>query len=85
MFELGEAGALPCGTVGRYGAHLKPIVNAIGLAEEVNKLTSMNALVLHSGTRCITDTYVQEQPGLEDIAKIAALCSMGVRRFGMEP
>ncbi len=61
------------------------IESVIGVAEGVNKLTSMNALVLHSGTLFITDTYVQVSPEAEDIAEIVALCSEEVRWFGIEP
>jgi malate dehydrogenase (oxaloacetate-decarboxylating)(NADP+) len=85
MLMLGEVDAMICGTVGRYRKHLRHVNEIIGTENGVNKLSSMNALVLHSGTLFIADTYVQEDPTAEDLAEIVALCAEEVLWFGVEP
>ncbi len=85
MLAEGEADAMICGTVGRYASHLKLVEEVIGTEKGVQRLTSMNALVLHSGTLFIADTYVQEEPGAEELAEIVSLCAEEVLWFGIEP
>jgi malate dehydrogenase (oxaloacetate-decarboxylating)(NADP+) len=81
----GDADAMICGTVGRYRNHLDYVREIIGTENGINKLTSMNALVLQSGTLFMADTYVQEDPSAEDLAEIVSLCAEEVLWFGIEP
>ncbi|MEJ2620710.1 MAG: NADP-dependent malic enzyme [Candidatus Thiodiazotropha sp.] len=85
MLSLGEVDAMICGTVGRYRKHLRNVREIIGTESGVNKLSSMNALVLHSGTLFMADTYVQEDPSAEDLAEIVALCAEELLWFGVQP
>ncbi|MCG7958434.1 MAG: NADP-dependent malic enzyme [Candidatus Thiodiazotropha taylori] len=85
MLSIGEVDAMICGTVGRYRKHLKNVTEIIGTESGINKLSSMNALVLHSGTLFMADTYVQEDPSAEDLAEIVSLCAEEVLWFGVEP
>jgi malate dehydrogenase (oxaloacetate-decarboxylating)(NADP+) len=85
MLHRGDVDAMICGVVGRYGQHLETVQTVVGPAPGVSKLTSMNALVLHSGVYFIADTYVQENPSAEDIAEITVLCEEAVRWFGTKP
>jgi malate dehydrogenase (oxaloacetate-decarboxylating)(NADP+) len=85
MLAEGEVDAMICGTVGRYRNHLKLVEEVIGTEKGIERLTSMNALVLHSGTLFIADTYVQENPSAEELAEIVALCAEEVLWFGIEP
>ena len=85
LMRTGGADAMICGTVGRYLRHLERIRMTLGTAVGVNRLTSMNGVVLHSGTLFIADTYVQVDPDAEALAEITALCAAEVRRFGIEP
>ncbi len=85
MLSIGEADAMICGTVGRYLHHLKRVEQVVGVATGVQRLTSMNALVLHSGTLFIADTYVQQDPDARALEEITRLCAQEVRRFGIEP
>ncbi|MEY6432544.1 NADP-dependent malic enzyme [Thioalkalicoccus limnaeus] len=85
LLRTGEADAMICGIVGRYLRHLRHVEEIIGKAPGVKRLTSMNAVVMHTGTLFIADTYVQEDPSAEDLAEIARLCAQQVRRFGIEP
>ncbi len=85
LLRTGEADAMICGTIGRYGSHLRQVELVIGLSDGVRRLASMNCLVLRCGTLFIGDTYVQVEPDAEDLAEITALCADAVRRFGVEP
>jgi malate dehydrogenase (oxaloacetate-decarboxylating)(NADP+) len=85
MLAEGDVDAMICGTVGRYGNHLQLVEEVVGHESGVERLTSMNALVLHSGTLFIADTYVQQDPSAEELAEIVALCSEEVLWFGIEP
>ncbi|MES9861427.1 MAG: NADP-dependent malic enzyme [Candidatus Thiodiazotropha sp. LLP2] len=85
MLSLGEVDAMICGTVGRYQKHLRHIEEIVGRESGVNKLSSMNALVLHTGTLFMADTYVQEDPTAEELAEIVTLCAEEVLWFGVEP
>lgn len=85
MLAEGDVDAMICGTVGRYGNHVRMVEEVIGTENGVERLTSMNALVLHSGTLFIADTYVQQDPSAEELAEIVALCAEEVLWFGIEP
>ena len=85
LLAEGDADAMICGTVGRYHNHLKLVEEIIGIESGVGRLTSMSALVLHSGTLFIADAYVQEDPTAEELAEIVTLCAEEVLRFGIEP
>jgi malate dehydrogenase (oxaloacetate-decarboxylating)(NADP+) len=85
MLRRGEADALLCGTVGRYDAHLDHIRQVIGMKPGVRCLAAMNALMLEQHTLFITDTYVNEEPGAEELADIALMAANELRRFGKPP
>ncbi|MDJ0807689.1 MAG: NADP-dependent malic enzyme [Gammaproteobacteria bacterium] len=85
MVANNDADAMICGTVGRYEKHLEQVELVLGRKPGVRHLTSMRALVLHSGTIFITDTSVQIDPDAEAIAELVAHCADEVRWFGIEP
>ncbi|MGD8589357.1 MAG: NADP-dependent malic enzyme [Chromatiales bacterium] len=85
MLANKDADAMICGTMGRYSHHLRIIEQVIGSRPGVRKLTSMNALVLHTGTLFLTDAYVQQEPNVEELAEIVEHCAREVRWFGIEP
>ncbi|MET0100698.1 MAG: NADP-dependent malic enzyme [Sedimenticola sp.] len=85
MVRQGRADAMICGTRGRYPDHLGHIEEIIGKAPGVNRLTSMNALVMNKGTLFMTDAFVQEEPTAEDLEESIRLCSREVLWFGEEP
>jgi malate dehydrogenase (oxaloacetate-decarboxylating)(NADP+) len=85
MLAEGDVDAMICGTVGRYSYHQQLVEDVIGTESGVERLTSMNALVLHSGTIFIADTYVQVEPTAEELAEIVTLCAEEVLWFGIEP
>ena len=85
MVAAGEAEAMICGTVGRYAHHLRNIEEMIGRADGVERLASLNGLVLPNGTLFMADTYVQPDPDAEALAEITRLAAEEVRRFGRTP
>ncbi len=85
LLRTGDADAMICGVEGRYLHHLKMVEQVVGVAKGVSRLTSMNALVLDSGTLFIADTYVQVDPDADALEEIARLCAREVRHFGIEP
>ena len=85
VLRCGDADALICGVIGRFAHHLQRVERVIGRASGVEHLTSMNGVVLHSGTLFIADTYVQQDPSAEALAEITLLCAAEVRRFGLRP
>ena len=45
----------------------------------------MNALMLEQHTLFIADTFVNEEPSAEELADIALMAAVEVRRFGLPP
>jgi malate dehydrogenase (oxaloacetate-decarboxylating)(NADP+) len=85
MLKRNEADAMLCGLVGRYEQHLEHVRGVIGLRAGAHGLAAMNALMLPEHTLFIADTFVNEQPGADELADIAMMAAHEVRRFGMPP
>ena len=85
VLRAGDADAMICGVIGRFAHHLQRVERVIGRIPGVERLTSMNGVVLHSGTLFIADTYVQQDPDAQALAEITLLCAAEVRRFGLVP
>ncbi|HXS30886.1 MAG TPA: phosphate acyltransferase, partial [Steroidobacteraceae bacterium] len=85
MVRLGDADGMLCGVHGRFDAHLENIENIIGLRPGINTLATLNALTLDKRTLFIADTYVNETPTAEQLARIALQASEQVRSFGLPP
>ncbi|KQT86220.1 NADP-dependent malic enzyme [Aurantimonas sp. Leaf443] len=81
----GDADAMICGLEGRYSPHVRDIMQVIGVAPGVNKLTAMSLLISTQGAKFFLDTYVQRSPGPEEIAEMTILAAAEIRRFGLEP
>jgi len=80
-----EADALIAGPSGLYAHHLKPIADVIGLSAGARLFASLSVLLLPKRTLFITDPYVNDNPGAEDIAAITVLAAAELRRFGVTP
>ena len=85
MLRRGEADGMLCGLVGRYDSHLEHVRTVIGMKPGTRTLAAMNALMLEEHTLFITDTFVNEEPGAEELCDIAVMASAEVRRFGFPP
>lgn len=85
MVHRGEADALICGTIGEYHEHFSVIEKLFGYRDNVRAAGAMNALLLPSGNTFIADTYVNDDPSVEELTEITLLAAETVRRFGIEP
>jgi malate dehydrogenase (oxaloacetate-decarboxylating)(NADP+) len=85
MLSLGDADALICGLVGGYMTHLERIHNVLGRREGAGLYAAVNALMTQRGPIFIADTYVNEDPGAEELAEIAWMAAQEVQRFGLPP
>jgi len=83
--HLGDADGLLCGMVGRFDQHLEHVRNVIGYAPGGQDLATLNALMLPERTLFIADTYVNDDPDAEQLARIAVMATEQVRRFGLPP
>ena len=80
-----DADAMICGTYGEYQWHLRYLTDLLGLAGGVHKTSALSLLVLDSGPVFLTDTFVTEDPGAEDIAYLTMCAARKVRDFGITP
>jgi len=85
MVRHGDADAMICGTIAQFSLHLKYISDVIGLRPGVNRFAAMNMLILPGRTMFICDTYVNKDPGAEEVAEITMLAAEEVQRFGLTP
>ncbi|MFT7721372.1 MAG: NADP-dependent malic enzyme [Roseateles sp.] len=83
--QLGDADAMICGMVGRFDRHLEQVADLIGLRPGARQFAAMNALMLDKMTLFIADTFVNDDPGAEQLADIAAMAADELRRFGLPP
>jgi len=75
---------MQCGMVGRFEHHLQHVRDVIG-CREGEGFAALNALMLPDRTLFIADTYVNEEPDAQLLARIALMSAMEVRRFGLPP
>ena len=85
LLRRGDADAMLCGTFGRHKDHLCHIANVIGLKPGASIFAAMNVLLLTKRTLFISDTYVNEDPGVEQLAEITIMAAEEVKRFGVAP
>ena len=85
MVRHGDADAMICGTIAQFSLHLKYVADVIGRRPGVNRFAAMNMLILPGRTMFICDTYVNKEPGAEEIAEITMLAAEEVQRFGLTP
>jgi malate dehydrogenase (oxaloacetate-decarboxylating)(NADP+) len=85
LLRRGDGDAMLCGTFGRHKDHLRHIANVIGLKTGASIFAAMNVLLLAKRTLFITDTYVNEDPSVEQLAEITVMAAEEVKRFGVVP
>ena len=85
LLHLGKIDAMVCGLMGSYASHLKIIKNVIGTKPGVSTLATVNSLVLPKGNLFITDTFVNQEPNVDELSDITLMAAEEVRRFGIEP
>jgi malate dehydrogenase (oxaloacetate-decarboxylating)(NADP+) len=85
MLEMGDCDAALVGAVGRYHAHLGHVSDVIGRRPNACVFAAMNALLMPNRTLFIADTYVNENPSVEEIVGITQMAAAEVSRFGITP
>jgi malate dehydrogenase (oxaloacetate-decarboxylating)(NADP+) len=85
LLRRGDGDALLCGTFGRHKDHLRHVANVIGLKSGASVFAAMNVLMLPKRTVFISDTYVNEDPTVEQLTEITVMAAEEVRRFGIAP
>jgi malate dehydrogenase (oxaloacetate-decarboxylating)(NADP+) len=85
LLRRGDGDALLCGTFGRHKDHLRHVANVIGLKSGASIFAAMNVLMLPKRTMFITDTYVNDDPSVEQLTEITIMAAEEVRRFGIAP
>ncbi|GMV30160.1 MAG: malic enzyme [Rhodanobacteraceae bacterium] len=85
MVERGEADAMICGVVGRYGKKLNYIRDIIGLDTGVQQPSAMSAVFNDKGVFFFLDTHVQHEPCAEEIAEAAMQAAIRLKLFGIHP
>jgi malate dehydrogenase (oxaloacetate-decarboxylating)(NADP+) len=80
-----EADAMLCGTVGRFGNHLRHVDDIIGRSKGIQDYSTLTALILPSGTFFVCDTHVTADPTSEEVVEMTLLAADEVRRFGIQP
>jgi malate dehydrogenase (oxaloacetate-decarboxylating)(NADP+) len=85
MVHLGDADGMLCGLHGRYDAHLEHIRDVIGLGDGESAFATVNGLMIGKRTLFIADTYVNEAPPADLLARIARQAAREVRHFGITP
>ena len=85
MIHRGEADGMLCGTFGTHALHLHYVDQVIGRRVGVSSYYAMNVLMPAGRTLFVCDTYVNQDPGVEQIAEMTLLASEAMRRFGIVP
>ncbi len=85
MIHRGEADGMLCGTFGTHALHLHYVNQVIGRSAGVSSYYAMNVLMPADRTLFICDTYVNQEPGVEQIAEMTLLAAEAMRRFGIVP
>ena len=83
--HLGDADAMICGVEGTYPWHLGHVRDVIGKAEGVYDFSAMSLIITPQGTFFLTDTYVTQEPSVDELVEMTRQASAAVRAFGIEP
>ena len=81
----GDADTMICGMEGPYRGHLSHIQNIIGNAPGVRDMSALSLLITQRGSFFIADTYVTDDPPVEELVETTEMAAEAVRRFGIEP
>jgi malate dehydrogenase (oxaloacetate-decarboxylating)(NADP+) len=74
-----------CGLEGRFERHLRVVRQIIGKVPRIRDYSALSLLISQRGALFLTDTYVNVEPGANEIAEMAILAAKEISRFGIEP
>lgn len=84
LLHTGQADAMVAGPPGSFREHLDIIQNVVGMQENTCP-AAMQLLILERGAWFMVDTYVNNNPDAETLARITVMAAEQVRRFGITP
>ena len=85
MVNEGDADAMITGYSSSYPSAVKPVLEVIGAAPNVQKVAAANLMNTSRGPLFLADTSINIEPTAKELAKIALMTARTVRLFGMEP
>jgi malate dehydrogenase (oxaloacetate-decarboxylating)(NADP+) len=85
LLRRGDVDCMLCGTSGAFYDHLDYVRQVIGLRQGVRTWGTMNMLIVGGRQLFLCDTYVNQDPGAEQLADLTLLAAEEVRRFGLTP
>lgn len=71
--------------MGRFYDHFGIFEEVIGYNNPERHAFAMNALISNKGNFFIADTYINEDPDAEQLAKGTLMCANEIKRFGIKP
>ena len=85
MVKQGDVDAMITGYSSSYPSAVKPVLEVIGSAPNVQKVAAANLMNTSRGPLFLADTSINIEPTAKELAKIALMTARTVRLFGMEP
>jgi len=85
MVHMGDADMMIAGLSTHYVETLRTIIEVIGPAPGVRRISSHNLVLLSKDVVIIADSTVNIDPNAEDLAEIALLAARTCRSLGIEP
>ena len=85
MVKQGDVDAMITGYSSSYPSAVKPVLEVIGSAPNVQKVAAANLMNTNRGPLFLADTSINIEPTAKELAKIALMTARTVRLFGMEP
>ena len=85
MVNEGLADTLVTGYSRSYPKVVKPLIEVIGKAEGVKRVSSTNLMITQRGPMFLADTAINKNPTGEQIAEIALKTANTARVFGIDP
>lgn len=85
MVEVGEADALISGITRSYKDVIRPALQIIGTAEDVERVAGMYVIFTKDGPVFFADTTVNHNPTSEEIVDITLMVAKAVKQFRIPP
>ncbi len=85
MVLEGDADGMISGYSRAYPTVVKPIMEVIGRAANVKKVSTVNIMITDRGPLFLADTSINIDPNAEEIAEIAQMTANVATNFGFEP
>lgn len=85
MVEHGEADALISGLTRKYRDTLTPVLEIIGVEQDVKKIAGMYIMLTKRGPICFADTTINEFPTAQELVDITVLAAEKVKSLNIKP